>query len=140
MNIEEEHQKILKENSAANKPILLPVFEPRDSICDSPEAAAFLLSDSDISFLSSIEDSDMLSNNREFLGGFLEFVKKARDMESVSASEGELRGGDIDGLSSGELSPDSRFVDVQIPSSNWGGEASRRSSGECDPSQMFRMN
>ena len=139
MDIDEEHQRILRENATVHKPVALPVFQPMESLLDSPGAAAFLVSDSEVSFLSSNEDSEMLSTNKEFLGGFIDYVKKARDMESWNGSEGELRGSELDGLSSGEL-PRDAWRNVRVSTTNLlREEATPESEGEFDPAQIFNV-
>jgi hypothetical protein len=107
-DLEAEEKKISEENSSIRKVFSIPVLSlPRKS--HSQEEC--LVTDSEVSGLSqtgSIGSEVFNIENPEFFGGFMDFVRKARELEegqvpgNSDLSEGEVRMSDSN-LSSGEI-------------------------------------
>ncbi|OMJ72206.1 hypothetical protein SteCoe_29412 [Stentor coeruleus] len=108
-DVEEEEKKVFQENSTSRRLISIPVLEIHRKT-ESTDSGK-IVSDSDVSGLShsgSVGSEVFNIENAEFLGGFMEFVRKARELEegqvpgNSDLSEGEVRM-DYEGLSSGEI-------------------------------------
>jgi hypothetical protein len=108
-DLESEEKKLFEENSTVRHVIKIPVLELHKN-SESLDSAK-IITDSEVSGLSqsgSIGSEIFNIENPEFMSGFMEFVRKARELEegqlpgNSDLSEGEVRL-DYEGLSSGEI-------------------------------------
>ena len=153
-DLEAEEKILADENSVARKLIKIPVLEINNF--ESSESGR-LVTDSEVSGLSqagSIGSEIFNVENPEFMGGFMEFIRKARELEegqipgNSDLSEGEVRM-DYEGLSSGEIpteimNPLNFTVEKQerVRVSNSGlmsDEGYEPSEGEFDPNMIFKV-
>ena len=153
-DLDSEEKKVFEESSIARKMINIPVLEihKKNESSDSYR----LVTDSEVSGLSnsgSVGSEIFNIENPEFMGGFMEFVRKARELEegqvpgNSDLSEGEVRM-DYEGLSSGEIprevmQPMNFTVEkndrVRVSMGGlFSDEGYELSEGEFDPNSIFK--
>lgn len=155
-NLAVEEKKLHEESSIIRKTITIPLLEIHKKQ-DSSDSYR-LITDSEVSALSnsgSIGSEIFNIENPEFMGGFMEFVRKARELEegqvpgNSDLSEGEVRM-DYEGLSSGEIPrevmvPLNFAVEknqnrVKIPTRGLlSDDVNELSEGEFDPNAIFKV-
>ena len=110
-NIEEEEKKIQEEEAMPRQLFEVPLFQPPSKLTSSPGAAAFLLSDTE-SFASteSVGQEIFAVDNPEFLDGFVDFIRKAKNLE-----EGQVPGNTD--LSEGEVRAEEQYSSGEFPES-----------------------
>lgn len=156
-NVEKEENNLKKEALAQRKLFEIPTLNLKP-LPNSPGNAAFIMSESESGISSNSVGSDIFfSENHNFLGGFIDFVKKTREIEdgqvpgSYSLSEGELRHPESEGLSTGEIPSDVFQPNSLNIERNWerlristsdllsNEETFEKSEGEFDPTALFSV-
>lgn len=108
-DIDEEEKKIVEESMSVRKVFQIPVLEIQRKSHSSHEE--WIVTDSEVSALSqsgSVGSEVFNIENPEFFGGFMEYVRKARELEvgqvpgNSDLSEGEVRM-EEESMSSGEI-------------------------------------
>ena len=108
-DVDAEEKKIAEESSSVRKVFSIPVLEINRKSHSNPDEC--LVTDSEVSGLSqsgSIGSEVFNIENSEVLGGFMEYIKQARELEegqvpgNADLSEGEVRM-EEESLSSGEI-------------------------------------